>query len=222
MGYELVGQHWDAHGPAFRTYVKRLNLSWVAGITLHHTATPNLAQRPHGFEEQHLRNLRHHYQKKLGWSRGPHLFIDDHRVWGLSSLESRGVHAVSYNRTHLGLEVLGDYDHESPMEGRGLACWKNAASVVAVLLKATGLSASAVNFHRDDPRTSKTCPGKRVSREWVKELIGAWGQDPETTDDGLYPEHQEDRFDPDEEAVAKRLEGLKWEVRELEKELGFD
>jgi hypothetical protein len=46
MGYELVGQVWDVAG--FREYLRTIDISWAKGVTMHHTASPNLAQRPPG------------------------------------------------------------------------------------------------------------------------------------------------------------------------------
>jgi len=163
MGYELVGQVWS---PAeFRSYVSGLDLGWAEGVTMHHTSAPSLAQRPNGLTAQHLENLRHYYQNELGWSSGPHLFIDDDQIWGMSSLERRGVHAKSFNATHIGIEVLGDYDVESPETGRGHSCWITAAHCVRAILDATGWTSADVNGHRDDPKTSKTCPGKLVDMD---------------------------------------------------------
>ena len=79
MGFELVGRVWDPVG--FAAYVRTLDLSWAKGITMHHTAAPSLAQRPQGLKAEHLRNLQSYYQSELGWSRGPHLFIDEDQIW---------------------------------------------------------------------------------------------------------------------------------------------
>ena len=82
-----------------------------------------------------MKNLAHYYGKKLGWSAGPHLFTDEDQIFGLSPLTRPGTHARSYNRTHIGIEVLGNYDKEDPKSGRGLQCWKTAAEATAILLK---------------------------------------------------------------------------------------
>lgn len=140
------------------------SMSWAKGITLHHTAAPSLASRPGGLSPQHILNIQDYYQHKLGWSTGPHLFVDDHGVYCLTPLRERGTHAKSFNATHIGIEVLGDYDTEDPHTGRGLACWQHAARIVYAI----GLR---YNFHRDDPKTDKTCPGKRVQKDWFNDLI---------------------------------------------------
>jgi len=176
MGFELVGQVWDRG--TFREYVSRLPaLSWCRAVCVHHTSSPNLAQRPQGWTIQHMRNLQDFYQRQLGWSAGPHLFTDEDQIFGVSSLYQRGVHAVSFNSYAIGIETLGDYDSEDPLTGRGLECWKTSAAAVAILLDHLKLPANGetVLFHRDDPKTSKTCPGGKVDKEWFLGLVRGEG-----------------------------------------------
>ena len=178
MGFELVGRVWDAVG--FKNYIESVNLDWADSVTVHHTAWPNLDQRPKGWTIQHMRNIQHYYQKKLKWSAGPHLFTDEDQIFGMSSLYRRGVHAKSFNKSSIGIEVLGNYDTEDPELGRGLECWTVTAKAVAAILKKMGLpvTSKTVKFHRDDPKTSKTCPGSKVSKEWFLQLVdGVMGDD---------------------------------------------
>ena len=171
MSFSLVGTSWNLAG--FSSYVANKDLSWASSVTLHHTGSPNLKQRGNGLIVQHIKNIQHYYEKELGWSRGPHLFIDDHDINGMSPLTERGVHAVSFNSKSIGIEVLGNYDSEDPKSGRGLKCWEQAAQATAIILEKLGLEAnsSTVKFHRDDPKTSKSCPGDKVGKEWVLSLI---------------------------------------------------
>lgn len=149
----------------FERYLSGLRddaMSWrPTGVTIHHTAAPSLAQRPAGFETQHMRNLRSWYLS-LGWSRGPHLFVDDHRIWVFSPLTARGTHAVSFNATHFGIEMLGDYDREDPTTGRGARVLDLSRRATAALCRRFGIPAGRINGHREDPQSSKTCPGRRV------------------------------------------------------------
>jgi len=173
MGFENVGRIWTPESLA--RYLATLNRpEWCRAITLHHTGAPSLAQRPQGLLIQHIENIRDYYHDDKGWSAGPHLFIDEDQVFGMSDLRRFGVHAVSFNRTAIGIEVLGDYDREDPKSGRGLACWRTAAGTVRVLLEWLGLEANdkTVLFHRDDPLTTKSCPGSKVQKDWVLGLIG--------------------------------------------------
>lgn len=202
MGYQNVGSVWDV--PTFRTFVAGQNLRWANGVCLHHTASPSLADRPAGFKIQHMRNLEHFYRNELGWSAGPHLFIDEDQIFGMSSLEERGVHAKSFNANYIGIEVLGDYDNEECASGRGLQCWQTAAAAVSILLQKLDVSANSIVFHRDDPKTSKTCPGKKVEKSWFLSLLD---------------DKDDDRSDQPAEnnlvAVEGRLAAIEWQVSQI-------
>ena len=171
MSFTNVGRVWSTS--SFEDYLKTLNKpAWAKSITLHHTAAPSLAQRPKGFISQHIVNMQDYY-KSLGWKSGPHLYADDDQLWGMSPLTEKGVHAVSFNSTSIGIEVLGDYDSEDPLTGRGLACWHTAASATQSLAKWIGITPNTdtIKFHRDDPKTSKTCPGTKVKKDWFLGLV---------------------------------------------------
>tara|TARA_R110002110_G_scaffold175765_2_gene379495 strand:+ start:546 stop:1208 length:663 start_codon:yes stop_codon:yes gene_type:complete len=216
MGFENVGKSWSVE--SFAKFLRTQDLGWAKGITIHHTASPNLLQRPSGWKIQHLHNLAHFYGKKLGWSSGPHLFVDEDQALGLSGLHQRGVHARSFNRTHIGIEVLGNYDSEDPKSGRGLKCWKMTGEIVRCLLDATSnrLKPTDVNFHRDDPKTSKTCPGTKVSHEWFQSLIPAVNPlppAPASPDKGDQSD-REDGFD-----VNECLEAIEWQLAKIRKGL---
>lgn len=117
-----------------------------------------------------MRNLQDFYEGK-GWSAGPHLFTDDDQIWTFSPMTARGVHAVSFNATGIGIEMLGDYDTEDPWSGRGLAVLTTTCRAVKALLTRLGLTQAAIRFHRDDPKTTKTCPGKKVTKAQFLELL---------------------------------------------------
>ncbi|MBM3456919.1 MAG: N-acetylmuramoyl-L-alanine amidase [Armatimonadetes bacterium] len=143
-------------------------------VTLHHTGIPSLAQRPSGFSETHLRNMLHYYQNQLGWSGAPHVFVDD-RADGIivfQRLDERGVHARSFNRESWGVEMLGNYDVESFREGRGELVRSLTIKTVAAMCRKLGVGAQTLRFHRDDPKTKKTCPGNRVVYQPLVRQIG--------------------------------------------------
>lgn len=166
MGYEITGLKWDLE--SFADYISNKDLSWANSVTIHHTYSPSLAGRPNGWLRKHLDNLRYYYSTILGWSAGPHCFTDENTIWGLSSFERKGVHAVSFNHDSIAIEMLGNYDEESPSTGRGLDVVNLTVKTVAILLEVMNNDATSetILFHRDDPTTYKTCPGKLLDKDW--------------------------------------------------------
>lgn len=164
--FPIVGKRFKKN--EFIQYVKWVQenepYSWdPKGITMHHTGFPDLSIRPNGFTEQHMRNMRHGYLHDKGWKHGPHIFTDEHGIWVFNPLSVRGVHAVSYNSTRYGIEMLGNFDSaEDFAHERGVASRSHGKFAAAVLMKYAGISTAKLNFHRHDPETSKTCPGKHV------------------------------------------------------------
>jgi hypothetical protein len=172
MSFSLVGTAWNLAG--FAKHIADVDTSWANSVTLHHTGSPDLSmRRGGGLVVQHIRNIQDYYKQKKGWDRGPHLFIDDVDINGMSPLSERGIHAKSFNADSVGIEVLGNYDTEDPRSGRGLECWALAAQVTATLLGKLGLPANptTVKFHRDDPLTNKSCPGDKVSKPWFITMV---------------------------------------------------
>ncbi len=139
--------------------------AWVKKIVLHNTSSPSLAQRPGGIlTSQHIKNL-HSYYLGLGWSGGPHLFIDATGIWVFNPLNETGVHSPSYNSSAWGIEMLGEYSTESFTSGLGAAVANNAQHAMASLAKIQGWTEinSKMVLHKEDPKTShKSCPGKNV------------------------------------------------------------
>lgn len=145
-------------------------LKWTAWrptfIVLHNTAIPSLAERPNGFSETHIKNLQVYYRdtKVPGWSAGPHLFIDDKKIWVFTPLTLSGVHSPSWNKIALGVEMLGNYETESFDSNRGLQVRKNAVAAMATLSAILGLNPETMKLHREDPATTHLCPGKNVRK----------------------------------------------------------
>ena len=150
-------------------------------VTLHHTASPSLAQRPQGFSNQHLQNLRHYYEKQLGWSGAPHIFIDDNDdgIIVFQRMDKRGVHAVSYNRNSWGVEMLGYYDVEAFDKGRGEKVRDTTMEALAIMNARIKATPDSIKFHRDDPYTSKSCPGRLVQKADVIRRVANLMQQPE-------------------------------------------
>lgn len=141
-------------------------LSWNAWrpslIILHNTAIPSLDQRPNGFTEQHMKNLETYYRDTNRWSAGPHLFVDDKRIWVFTPLTVSGVHSPSYNKLALGVEMLGNYETESFSSGRGKKVRKNTVAAIATLSAILGIDPETMKLHREDTRTTHHCPGNNV------------------------------------------------------------
>ncbi len=176
MGFENVGLTWTPG--ELSGYLATIDRpGWCDSITFHHTGFPNLGMRPNGLTTQHMENTRHGYVNDLGWSSGPHLFVDDTHCLGMCDFRQIGIHAVAFNRRSIGIEVLGNYNEEDPRSGRGAACWGVAFEAATTLLEWLGIrpSVSTVFFHRDDPGTDKQCPGSLVQKEWVLEQLGGNG-----------------------------------------------
>ena len=54
---------------------------------------------------------------------------------------------------------------------RGLAVLTTTCRAVKAILARLGLTQAAIRFHRDDPKTTKTCPGKKVTKAQFLELL---------------------------------------------------
>lgn len=148
-------------------------------ITAHHTGLPTLknwndwqTRNAPVSDEQWLRNLAHYYGNTLGWSAGPHFFFTPKHYCVLSDPTKRGVHAVSFNAVSWGVEMVGNFDTEEMTPATwyidGLACLHIALGQSP---KPFQRGAFGLHFHRDDPKTSKTCPGKKIIKADLINLI---------------------------------------------------
>lgn len=150
-------------------------LQWTAWrpsfIVLHNTAAPSLAQRSNGLTEQHIKSLEEFYRDTQGWKAGPHLFIDDSKIWVFTPLTISGTHSPSWNKVALGFEMLGNYETESFSTGRGLKVRQNTVAAIATLSAVLGLEPASMRIHREDPLTTHACPGKNVRKlEIIQEV----------------------------------------------------
>jgi len=172
MSFANVGKVWTASG--LKEYLSKISPpKWCTGICIHHTAAPSLKQRPQGYTAQHIENMKYGYVHDRGWSAGPHFYTDDDQIWGMTPPTIKGVHAIAFNSNSIGVEVLGDYDYEDPFSGRGAACWSMTAETIKVIMEWLKLpiNETTIRFHREDPKTSKTCPGTKITKKWLLNLI---------------------------------------------------
>ncbi len=136
-------------------------------IVLHNTGSPSLTQRPKGFNQKHMQTFVSFYRDEHKWNAGPHLFVDDKKIWVFTPLTVSGVHSPSWNKLALGIEMLGNYATEPFKIGRGLAVRKNAVAAMATLCAILGLDPTTIRLHREDPLTTHRCPGKKVVKNEV-------------------------------------------------------
>lgn len=132
---------------------------------IHHTAAPNLSQRPVGFTDQHLLNLKYYYETVMDWNGAPHFFVDDKGIIVFQALNKPGVHAKSFNSNSWGIEMLGNYDTLVDMKNpRGIKIFDTTQELAGFLCNFLKVQPETLKFHRDDPLTNKTCPGKLVDK----------------------------------------------------------
>lgn len=158
-------------------------------VTMHHTGGPNLktwqgwqTRANPVSDEQWMKNLAGYYGSSPAnggpaggpWSAGPHFFFTPKHFCVLSLPDRRGVHAVSFNAMSWGVECVGDFDAEpftpelAKRYAEGLACLHLAASLEPDPYK---FAVSGLHFHRDDPKTTKTCPGRKVDKLAMVQMI---------------------------------------------------
>lgn len=161
---EIVGKAFSPE--AFDDYCH--TLSWTAWrpqyVVVHNTGAPSLAQRPKGLERKHIDNLVSYYRDQKGWSAGPHLFVDDERICVFTPLTMSGVHSPSFNKVALGVEMLGDFEREPFISGRGARVRDNTVAALATLHAVLGLEPKTMKLHREDPATTHACPGILVKK----------------------------------------------------------
>lgn len=183
MTIPIVGKCFTT-ADAFLDYLEGLHFSaWRPRfVTVHHTGSPDLkiwtgwqTRANPVSDEQWLKNLAGYYGG-LGWSSGPHFFVTPKHICVLSPPTKRGVHAVSFNSVSWGVETVGDFDREK-LEG---PVRENLIGALAAMHIAAGLQPDpfqrgvrGLHFHRDDPKTNKTCPGKNVSKASLVDAVKA-------------------------------------------------
>lgn len=204
-GFASIGEVHDLEG--LKEHLRGVDLSWASGVTIHHTAYPNLAMRPKGFTVQHMRNIAHGY-KARGWSSGPHLFIDEDEAFGMTPLGRPGTHAISFNSTHVGVELLGDFDdHYETSSARGRQVIANGARMVAAVCASQGWDESSVNLHRNDPKTKKSCPGSHFPAAEFKARVASQLEERVETEAPA----------PDSTALRERIAHIEWQLAQMKK-----
>jgi len=184
LGMDLLLEGWTKEG--FAKYVeevvaKRMGAWRPQGVVLHATYQPSLKTWDEDktvrkiTEAQRIANMVPMWQKQ-GFKASPHLFIDREEIWTATPLWKRGTHSPSWNATHWGVELVGNYA-DVPGEALPASLRDNAVHAIACLYLMQGYEPTKSNFrfHGEDPRTShKRCPGHAVgSKEEWDRLIEA-------------------------------------------------
>jgi hypothetical protein len=112
-----------------------------------------------------MRNLKSYYQS-LGWSAGPHAFVDGVSIWVMTDFNVKGVHSPSWNGTRLGIEMVGDYAKEEFDSGPGAKVQSLSEALFGECHSFFGWepSGTSIKLHKEDPNTNHDCPGKKVSK----------------------------------------------------------
>lgn len=170
----------DFSGKAYsrEDFAKRIDaLKWTTwkpiGIVLHNTAAPTLEQWAESGPKHaaRIKNLQHYYEG-LGWHGGPHWFISRDWLNEFSNPLRRGTHSPSFNATHFGIEMVGDFAKEAFNSGDGAKVRDNAAFAMAVLCRNFGWDpAKVIVLHKEDPKTDHDCPGKNVVKATIIERV---------------------------------------------------
>lgn len=157
-------------------------LKWTGwkpqGIVLHNTGAPTLKQWVESgpAHDQRILNLQSYYEG-MGWHAGPHFFVSRSHVCGFSNPLQPGVHSTCFNRTHLGIEMAGDFSTEAFDSGDGALVRDTAAFALATLYHALGLDPHGLHFHRECVADHHACPGKHVQMgDMVARVVSAMGR----------------------------------------------
>lgn len=167
---------WDIkHYPTLTDYESALlpfqKPSWIKGICVHHTWKPTRAQWA---GQRSMVSMGEAYEQK-GWSAGPHLFLAaltrgpfTDGIWAGTPLAVPGVHAGGCNVSHIGVEVVGDYDVEVwPAKVADLVY-----GVVLLLMRWGNIPVTQVHGHRECLQ-NKSCPGSKIDMNVVRQTLAA-------------------------------------------------
>lgn len=200
----------------FASYCASYNFGSVPPdyVVLHHTAVPDASWAPLNNDvkikwdrsetsatpsqiktkrKAQLDGIMRYYRDTLGWTAGPHLFIDDKYIWLFTPMYEVGIHAKAGNsyrdkkkRLHysIGVEVIGYYEKQlwPPAVAR------NVGMALAILRRRLGTFSldyrpgppntpaahvGSLSSHRDYNKPA--CPGKAITEQfYVSVAQAAW------------------------------------------------
>lgn len=202
--FAYIGQALDIAG--FAAYVASYRFGTIPPeyVVLHHTANPDASWAPlssnpgtkwdrgeTGMNVPQIRIKRQgqldaiqRYYASLGWSAGPHLFIDERWIWLMTPMYDVGIHAKSGNSYRdrsstlhysIGIEVVGYYEKQV----WPAAVARNVGMAVAILRRRLGTFAleyrpgprntpaahlGSLSSHRDYNKLE--CPGAAITEAY--------------------------------------------------------
>lgn len=194
----------------FGSYVQSYNFGRIppSWIVLHHTAIPSTlaARYPSGAvwdanesglsepqiyvkRKRQLDSLASYYHDGLGWTAGPHLFVDDRWIWLFTPMSAVGIHAKEGNsygsganlHYSIGIEVIGYYEHVT----WDTATAANVRAAVQALCTRLGISPTyrpaplhtpaahdrSLSSHRDYNKPQ--CPGAAITEAYYTATIAS-------------------------------------------------
>lgn len=162
---------WDIkHFPTVAHFLAYLTTlpkpSWVAGITLHHTAIPTLAQWR---GRQSMIGMGNYYRDTLKWDSGPQIFVGPDGIWQGTPVNQPAIHAQRCNVDHIAIEVVGDYD-TTPWAEPITSLVYGTINALFDWLDIPNVTPETLNGHRDCG-SSKTCPGKAIDLNVVRDRV---------------------------------------------------
>jgi hypothetical protein len=152
----------------FKAYMQGLDYrNWrPSGIVQHNTSSPTLYQWWHSVPPaERMQNLISYYRDEMGWSAGPHVFVDGVSYWVLTDLNVSGVHSPSWNATMLGVEMVGEYSEEDDEHGMGAQVMSMTVALFGECCAYFGwqITNTQIKQHKEDPRSDHDdCPGSNV------------------------------------------------------------
>ena len=155
----------------FAEYVRDLQLTaWRPSlVVLHHAAIP-LARFPAGITPGFLDQQQSFFRSRK-FKSGPHLYIDDNKIWVFTPLTVSGTHAATWNDVSWGVLIIGDYDRDSPTEERAKRVIDNAVAALAILYGKINGDPGTLHLHKEDPRTPSACPGNNIVKEPIIQRV---------------------------------------------------
>ena len=165
-------EHWRTVDE-FRAHLAKHSPSvapWVQGAVVHHTWRPEVSQ----WRGQTTFNgiLNYYKAKQPKWTSAPHLFLvvgsPDPRndgIWQMTPLNITGTHAGAWNRTHWGIEVVGNYDDRGWSEPTKQLLYQTILTLFQ--WRNIEVNRQSVVGHRETG-SKKSCPGKSIDMNQVR------------------------------------------------------